>query len=298
MNLLFVVNPVAGKGKTKDAVPLIEKYCRNKEIPYKIAETKRSGDATEIVRRECQAGYTAVVAVGGDGTVLEAANGLVGTDIPLGIIPLGSGNDFSRAMNVPSGLDNIERALQIITELPARTVDLARFNGRVFLNIASIGFDAEIIRDLHQVKKFIKGSTAYPVSVFLKFLTYKPKDVTLLIDGNSVSGKTFLAAVCNGICYGGGMKVNPKGSVTDGYFDVILIKPLPRYKIPFLLLKFIKGEHLNLPYVTTYRCKEVQIQSNGGETAPLAINVDGECAMMTPVVFKLMPLSIHVFGDI
>jgi diacylglycerol kinase family enzyme len=77
MNLLFVVNPVAGKGKTKDAVPLIEKYCGNKEIPYKIAETKRSGDATEIVRRECQAGYTAVVAVGGDGTVLEAANGLV-----------------------------------------------------------------------------------------------------------------------------------------------------------------------------------------------------------------------------
>lgn len=298
MNLLFVVNPIAGKGRTIDAIPLIEQYCKDKKISYKITETKFPGDATEIVRKECLESYTAVVAVGGDGTVLETVNGLTGTDIPLGIIPLGSGNDFSRAINVPSGFDNIEKALRIITELPAKLVDLVRLNRRIFLNIASIGFDAEIIRDLHRIKKFIKGSAAYPISVFLKFITYKPKDITLVIDGKSMSGKIFLAAVCNGNCYGGGMKVNPNGSITDGYLDVILIKPVPRYKIPFLLLKFIKGEHLNFPYVSTYRCKEVQIQSKGGDTAPLAVNVDGECDMTTPVAFKLMPLSIHVFGDI
>jgi diacylglycerol kinase (ATP) len=298
VNLLFIVNPAAGKGRPKDAVPIIEKYCTEKGIPYKITKTKASGDATEIARRESLAGYTAVIAVGGDGTVLETANGLTNTSVPLGIIPLGSGNDFARAMNIPHGLSNVERALRIITETPARSVDLARFNGRVFLNIASVGFDAEIIKDLHRVKKFIKGSAAYPVSVFLKFLTYKPKNLTLEIDGTVVTERAFLAAVCNGICYGGGMKVNPNGSVTDGYLDIILIRPVPRYKIPFLLLKFTKGEHLELPYVSTYRCKEVKIQSRDSFEASLAVNVDGECAMTTPVVFKLMPLSMQVFGDI
>ena len=294
MNLLFILNPVAGKGRTREAIPLIEKYCADRDIKCKILETASVGDATHIVREERLEDYFAVVAVGGDGTVLEVANGLIGTSISLGVIPLGSGNDFAKAMKVPSGFHHIEDALRMITEYPAKVVDMARFNGRVFLNIASIGFDAEIIRDLHKVKRFIKGTAAYPVSALLKFLTYKPKDVILVMDGTRITGKIFLAAICNGVYYGGGMKVNPEGSVVDGFLDVILIKPVPRYKIPFLMVKFIKGEHLQLSYVTTYRCREVQILSNEA----LAVNVDGDCAMTTPVTFRLMPLSIHVFGDI
>jgi diacylglycerol kinase (ATP) len=294
MNILFVVNPIAGKGRTKEAIPLIERFCKSRNIQYKIQETAFSGDATNIVRRESQGGYSGVVSVGGDGTLLEVANGLMGTSIPVGIIPLGSGNDFARAIKVPSGFDHIEDALKIITEHSASQVDLVRYNGRVYLNIASIGFDAEIIRDLQKVRRFIKGSATYPASVFLKFLTYKPKNVTLVIDGTRIKTRTFLTAICNGICYGGGMKVNPNGSVTDGFLDIILIHPVPRYKIPLLLLKFIKGEHLQFPFVTTYRCKEIEILSN----EPLAVNVDGECDMTTPVKFQMMPLSIKVFGNI
>lgn len=294
MNILFIVNPIAGKGRTREAIPLIERFCKSRNIQYKIHETACAGDATSIVRRESQKGYSGVVSVGGDGTLLEVANGLIGSSLPVGIIPLGSGNDFARAINVPSGFDHIEDALKIIAEHSASEVDLVSYNGSVYLNIASIGFDADIIRDLHKVRRFIKGSATYPVSVFLKFLTYKPKNVTLIIDGAKIKTRSFLTAICNGICYGGGMKVNPNGSVIDGFLDIIHIHPVPRYKIPLLLLKFMRGEHLNFPFVTTYRCKEIEILSE----EPLAVNVDGECKTTTPVKFHMMPLSINVFGNI
>jgi diacylglycerol kinase (ATP) len=292
MNLLFIVNPIAGKGETKDAIPYIENFCKERGIQCTIRETTGPGDATLIAKENCSA-YSAEIAVGGDGTVLEVSNGLSGTDTPLGILPLGRGNDFARAMNIPIAISQLENALEIIVNNSARHVDLVAFNGKVFLNIASIGFDAEIIRDLHKVKRFIKGKAAYLVSVFLKFITYKPKDVEIIIDGKKISAKVFLTAVCNGICYGGGMLINPNGSVIDGLLDVIMISPVPRYKIPFLLLKFIKGNHLDLPYVNHYQCKDVQISSQ----ELLAVNVDGESATNTPITFQIRPLSIRVFGN-
>ena len=293
MKLLFIINPVAGKGKTRDAIPIIEHFCRQRGIQYKIRETKGPGDATLIVQEHSTA-YSAVIAAGGDGTVLEVTNGLSGKNIPLGILPLGSGNDFARAVKIPIGMTQLEKALNIIADTTPQFVDLVSFDGRVFLNIASIGFDAEIIRDLHKISHFIKGKSAYLISVFLKFITYKPKDVELLLDGRKIITKVFLTAVCNGICYGGGMMVNPNGSITDGLLDVILIKPVPRYKIPFLLLKFIKGKHINLPYVTSYQCKEVHISSKEN----LAVNVDGENPINTPITLLLKPLSIRIFGNL
>ena len=292
MKLLFIINPIAGKGKTKDAIPIIYKFCNDRGILYEVKETHFPGNATDMVLDAVTHGYSAIVAVGGDGTVLEVANGLIGTSLPLGIIPLGAGNDFARALNIPIGFEHIVDSIKIITESVPIQVDIGKFTDRFFLNIASVGFDAEIIRDLHTVKRFIKGSAAYPLSVFLKFLTYKPKDVTLTIDGKTIKTKIFLAAICNGICYGGGMLINPNGSVTDGYFDLILVKPIARYKIPLLLSKFIKGLHLKLPYVVTYRCKEVEILS----TEALAVNIDGECASTIPIAFNMIPLSIHVYG--
>ncbi|HZK34317.1 MAG TPA: diacylglycerol kinase family lipid kinase, partial [Bacillota bacterium] len=171
-------------------------------------------------------------------------------------------------------------------------VDIGKFDGRIFLNVSSIGFDAEIIRDLHKVRRFIKGGLAYAISVFLKFMTYKPKILKISIDGIEYKKKLFLAAVCNGTSYGGGMKVNPGGSITDGLFNLILIDPVPRYKIPFLLTKFMKGEHLDLPYVSSFKCHKVYIESNES----LAINIDGESTAANAISFYSSPLSLRIFG--
>ncbi len=290
MDYLVIVNPTAGKGATTRAIPEIKRYFELKNLEAEIRITDYPGEATLLAKEVPTSTCRGVIAVGGDGTVLETANGLLHTNIPLGILPLGSGNDFARCLGIPLGIKHLFASLDIITAQKPKPVDVGMFSDCCFLNVASVGFDAEIIRDLPKVKRFVKGSTAYILSVFIKFLTYKTKTVQIEMDGQKHTMNIFLAAICNGTSYGGGLKVNPLGSVTDGLFDLIIIKPLPRYKIPILLGLFKKGLHLDLPYVKTYKCRTVKINSK----EKLILNVDGEVAGETPVEFSLQPLSLQI----
>ena len=109
---------------------------------------------------------------------------------------------------------------------------MVRFNGRAFLNIASIGFDAEIIRDLHRIKRFVKGKAAYVLSVFAKFITYKSKEIELILDGRKIKTRAFLTAICKDLLWRRDDD-KPQGLNYRRILDVILIKPVPRYKIRF-----------------------------------------------------------------
>jgi diacylglycerol kinase (ATP) len=288
MKLLFVVNPIAGNGAPLEAIPLIEQYCTEHNIHYEIRKTEYKGHGTILARNSIPLAYQGIVAVGGDGTILEVANGLIGSPVPLGILPMGTGNDLSRALNIPS---DINSALSIITSNHPVSIDAIAYENGYFFNVASIGFDAEIIRDITKVQRWVPGKAAYYISVFLKFISYKCKKVSLKIDDISFKSKIFLIAIANGTHYGGGMNVNPTGSLCDGYIDVILIRPVPRFKIPFLLWKFVAGKHMDLPYVSAYKCKNIQIQSD----RKLIINGDGDIIASTPVNFSVHKQSIFVF---
>lgn len=290
MDYLFIINPTAGKGMGLKAIPRIEAYLQQHGIPGKIIQTEYPGHATEIAKAWSGSGLKAVVAAGGDGTVMETANGLLGTGIPLGILPLGSGNDFARSIHIPRGLTRLGDAFSILQEGSAKPVDVGFFGDCAFLNVASIGFDSEIIRDLPKVKRFFRGPFAYIASIFLKFLTYKTKRVRLVMDDVEKELELFLAAVCNGRYYGGGLMVNPDGAVDDGFFNLVLVHPLPRYKIPFLLGRFRKGLHVSLPYVEIFQCKTLSVHS----MEPLPVNADGELAGKTPASFRLMKHALSV----
>lgn len=290
MDYLFIINPTAGKGMGLKAIPQIEAYLQQQRILGKIILTEYPGHAAEVAKAWSGTGLKAIAAAGGDGTVMETANGLLGTGTPLGIIPLGSGNDFARSLRIPHGLTRLEEALTILTEGASKPVDVGLYGDCAFLNVASIGFDSEIIRDLPKVKRIVRGPSAYIISIFLKFLTYKTKRVQLVMDGVEKEMELFLAAVCNGKYYGGGLMVNPEGSLNDGYLNLILVHPLPRLKIPFLLGRFKKGLHISLPYVETHLCKSLTLHS----MEPLPVNTDGELAGETPASFRLMQHALSV----
>jgi diacylglycerol kinase (ATP) len=293
MNLLFIVNPIAGKGKASaiNSIAHIEEYCTRKGIAYRIVKTEYKGHATILARQavNSETKYDAVISVGGDGTLLEVANGLMGSDILLGVIPAGSGNDFARTIGIKPA---IRDALRAIRKKKSRLIDVGRLNDNFFLNVASIGFDAEIAHDITKYRKLFPGRAAYYMAAFIKFLTYKDKEITLNIDGNKIQSKILLVAIANGNYYGGGMKVNPNGMLDDGYFNVIVIDSVPRYKFPFHIFKFIKGDYQYLPYVKTYRCKEISIESKD----KLHINADGEILGTTPVLFNIKPLALNIIG--
>lgn len=285
--LLFIVNPAAGNGAALDTIPLIEQFCKQCGFKYEITKTQYKGHATALAKNAISLSYDAVVAVGGDGTVMEVANGLVGSLIPLGILPTGTGNDLSKSLNVPSQIDN---ALSIIARGKTKYMDAVSYGDGYFFNVASIGFDAEIARDIQKVKRWISGKAAYYLAAFLKFITYKHKNVMLEIDNTKISAKILLFAVANGTHYGGGMNVNPNGSIDDGYLDAILIAPVPRFKFPFLFWKFVSGKYMDLPYVRSYRCKNVKIYSN--ESLP--VNGDGDIIATTPIQFSVLNKGILV----
>lgn len=287
-DLLFIVNPAAGKGTALGSIPLIERFCKQCRFKYEIIKTQYKGHATALAKDALSSSYDAVVAVGGDGTVMEVANGLVGSSIPMGILPTGTGNDLSKSLNIPSKID---QALSIIAYGKPKYIDAISYGNGYFFNVASVGFDAEIARDIQKIKRWISGKAAYYVSAFLKFVTYRHKDVVIEIDDTKISTKILLFAVANGTYYGGGMLVNPKGSIDDGYIDAILITPVPRFKFPFLFWKFVSGKYLDLPYVKTYKCKKVKICSNEN----LPVNGDGDIITTTPVQFSVSNQGILVF---
>ena len=294
MNLFFIVNPTAGSGKNSaiNSIELIKDFCVSKDLNYKIEKTRYKGHATLLARQAVtsQAKYDAVISVGGDGTLLEVANGLMGSELLLGILPAGTGNDFARSIGIPS---NVKEALSSLSKSKSRLIDVGKLGNLFFVNVASIGFDAEIIRDIFKFRRFIPGKASYYIAALVKFFTFKFKDIAINMDGQKMDSKILLVAIANGTHYGGGMKVNPNGNLGDGYLDVIVVSSLPRYKIPLLMHKFIKGTYQDLPYVSTYRCKDVSIYSQDA----LVINADGDIFGTTPAKFTVKPLALNIIAN-
>jgi len=288
MNLLFIVNPVAGKGIASKSIPHIKAFCASQSFECTILETAYSGHGTSLTKEYSKYSYDAIIAAGGDGTVREVASALIGSKTPLGILPLGSGNDFARAFKLPHDLAS---ALNVIARKPPILVDVGKSEDFFFLNVASVGLDAEIVKFVTKMKKWLPRKAAYYVSAMIKFLTYKARNVTLEIDGIRTKTKLLFIAIANGTHYGGGMNVNPNGSISDGYLDVVLVRPVPRYKIPFLMQAFAAGNHLKLPYVTSYKCKYIKIFCDEN----LVVNGDGDIVATTPVDFSILQGSILVY---
>lgn len=283
MRVLFIVNPVAGKGRALKIVPIIESAMKAVEgIEYKIEYSKEPGDAAKIAGDYAAEGIDIVFAVGGDGTVNEVANGLAKTNTAMAVIPGGSGNDFIRSLGITGKPDEI-----IIKTLKGsrKKIDIGLINDRYFVNISSTGFDAEVVIATQKAKKFfLSGSAAYVAGLISVIFTGKPSMVKMKTDDVEVSDTVLLIAVANGKYYGGGMKAAPDAVIDDGLFDICLISSLPKIKMLFLFPQFMKGEHKKFREVKFYRSKRVVIEAE----KPIYINIDGEVVRDTKVTFELI----------
>lgn len=285
---IFIVNPVAGKGKSKDSILIIRAVFESAHIPYEIWETKGPGKAPEMAQKAVLQGAEQVVAVGGDGTVFEVINGLVGSSVPLGILPTGSGNDLCRTLHIPK---DIREAAELLLNGKKKWIDLGKMNDRYFVNVASFGFDAEIAAWAKYAKKYFSGTGAYVASVFKNLIGYYPTNVRISFDGQSVETNLLLIAVCNGNYYGGGMRISPNASIIDGYLDVCLIEHMPRWKIGILFPTIFQGKHIKFRGVNQYRAKHIVIEFEGEKM----VNLDGDIFLNTsPIHFEVMEQAIQV----
>lgn len=283
----FIVNPVAGSGRAQKTVPMIEAEMRERGLNYKVYMTNHQGHATELSRQATLEGCGCVIAVGGDGTAYEVACGLMDSGVPMGIIPVGTGNDFIKTVGIPK---DAAQALDFILTHPARPVDVGQLNDRLFLNVSGTGFDVQVLECMEDAKKVFHGIWPYLIGIIRGIFRYRPVHVAWTVDGETREQDVLLCAVANGRFIGGGIPICPVAEPDDGLLDLIVVENKPRRLIPFYLPGLLMGKVLTFPFTSHQRCRSVTMKSPG-----MHLNIDGEVQAMDEVMFSVMPgrLLLH-----
>lgn len=285
----IIFNPTAGAGRSHKAMQTVEQRLKEKNIDYIVEETKYRLHAVELARQAVGKGYQGIISVGGDGTLLEVAGELYGSEETLGIIPAGTGNDFRRAVNVSK---DVNEALDVILAGHSEYVDMGFLgHDRPFLNVAGTGFDVEVIYNTEKVRRLFTGGFAYLLGIMMSLFKYKPVTIDITANGETIRRSVLLIAIANGRCYAGGLHVAPDSSVYDGLFNVVVINHMPKWRILLELPKLKKGLVSKVHHAEQFLCSDISISCS----APKRFNLDGEVYGQTPTNLSIKPHALRVF---
>jgi len=255
-HLVFIVNPKSGVEREKIVKKAIDTTLDSEQYSYEIVHTQYAKHGIELAKEAAGKGAFAVVAVGGDGSVNDVANGLNGTDTALAIIPKGSGNGTARTLGIPL---EINAALKVINKGNTINMDIAFANDRLFISNAGVAFDALIAKKF--AKSVRRGMAMYSWLVTKYMWLYNERSFDMLIDGKPYKERAFIVCVCNMQQFGYNFKIAPQADWTDGLFDVIIIRRFPKILGGMLVLRAMTGTITKSPYVTFMRAKEVTISN-------------------------------------
>lgn len=298
MKHVFIINPVAGKvNRAEELTKKIKGIKTDHEVVIHI--TQSHGEAERFAREESNCDDTVrIYACGGDGTANEVLSGIAGKEnVALGVVPIGSGNDFVRSLKGFEKEDFLD--LEAMVNGETQSVDLLECAGRYSMNIMTVGFDCAVANNVQKFKRLpmVSGSLAYKLSIIYCLFTKRKHRVHIWVDGERLTKadkKTTLLAVCgNGNYYGGGIKACPQGIMDDGLIDFIHVETVSAIKFISLLGKYIKGQHVNnpkFPFVTSKRCTKVKFTAN----EPLDVNFDGEIVVLSDPEISIIPGALKI----
>ncbi len=304
---IFIVNPKAKNGYSLCVWNKIKHKL--KSIPHEVFFTERAGHATEIVkqigmRHPLETEHLIIVVVGGDGTIHEVINGLIDyPHIPCTFIPAGSGNDFAKGFAIKG---NPAQVLESIIQDSAHSgtrYDIGSYELEVgspgyFVNNLGAGFDAlvALAANRSSVKKWLNrlglGKLVYVIFLIKEMIPFQPQNVEVEVDGEKKLFKnSWFVTVSNQIFYGGGMKIAPQASPSDGFLDVTIVHDLSKAKLLFVFLFVFFGKHTHLKEVTVLRGKQVELLPQ----LPWLVHTDGEIIGYTPTRIHIKQNSWTLF---
>lgn len=294
----FVVNRYSGNGRGLRIWRQVERELGSQRIPYDVRFTERSGHAKELaVQLAALPETTAIVAVGGDGTVHEVANGILGSETAIGCIPAGSGDDFARGLGIPL---QWRQALDQVLNGTRSAIDVASINERMFVISSGIGFDGEVARTTNRswykrvLNRLRIGGLSYVVTVLRLLATYRPCDVRIELDGRSLAFRdVWLIAIANMPYYGGGMKICPDARHDDGILNICLVEGISRFDLLKFFPRVFQGTHITHPSVRLLSGRRIRIEG----TQPMTIHTDGEFGGETPAIIEVLPKRLHVLAE-
>ena len=297
MKHVFIINPTAGKADSRQKIYDMADALRIKHgLDVQCILTKKQGHATEIARRLCDSGEELrFYACGGDGTVNEVANGIIGYDnAAMTVIPVGTGNDFLR--NFGDDLEKFRDA-ENLWDGPQFPIDAIDVNGRIALTIACSGIDARVARDVHKYSEspLLDGKSSYIYSLAVNFL-FKGigSHWTVTLDDVAVKGDWSLVAVCNGRYYGGGFMPVAEARMDDGVLNTLVVREVNRRTFLKFVGPYSRGEYAKFPEYAHCSCpKVVHIHS---EKPDIVTCLDGESVVNSDVTIKLHDKKLNFFG--
>ena len=275
MKHVFIANPIAGSGKLdKGLLPKLHAFLKQTDLDYEIHRTLNKAEVGTYVRqRASQGDEIRFYACGGDGTICDVLNGMMGFDnAQIAVYPCGTGNDFVRNFTNRENFNDFAKLVggEVIP------CDVIRMNERYSLNMLNIGVDSDINEEVHNLHMKVLGGASYAVAAVKVLSHHKLYRVQYELEGRQVTEDLMLCAIANGKFCGGGFKSNPRAKINDGMIDVCMVRPVPYPKLPALLVNYHGGKHLDAPvarpYITYFQAPHFKLTP----LCDLRVTVDGE----------------------
>lgn len=287
MKIALIVNPVAGGGI---ALKNLEEIRGSLDNLNEIIVTRRPGEATEIARKFSELDFDYVVAAGGDGTLNEVSQGLIGTDTALIPLALGNGSDFTRT----TGRIHHSTLRDLINENTVKTIDTVRVvrddSVKHFINIMEIGFGASVMRRFSERRKS-SGNTSFTRQILMEAMNLRSYEADMVIDGKKYSGMVIEVILANGRYFGRGLLASPGSMVDDGVMDIHIIEGMGKLKFMMKLGKLKNGSYTDEKEVKNFAARSLEMST---ENVPLEI--DGEFIGYSPLKVELEPKSLKILS--
>ena len=296
MKAMLIFNPAAGAREVQRELEQVIAYWERRGWEVSFRQTWGAGDATTFAREAVATGCQAVFVAGGDGTVSEAANGLAGSNVALGVLPAGVGNVWALEMGIPNPSPMRRHPLldaaEVLAKGEIRRIDLGRAGQRHFILWAGIGLDAKVTERMEPRARPTKrlGTLAYAVAAVLVAKDFRGTRTRVEIDGRNINTRCILVLISNAQLYAKLVRVAAEAHLDDGLLDVCIFKGVNLVSTVHHAIKVFARRHLHDPQVEYYQCKKVSIST----ATPLSVQVDGDPIGTTPMEFEIVPQALNV----
>ena len=284
---VLIANPTAGNARARNIVEQAALAIQDAGQAVELRYTRAKGHATELAQQAVAEGAERLVVCGGDGTISETLAPLAGSHTALGLLPCGTCNDLTRALDVPL---RAEAAIDNLLRGEVRAIDLGRAGDRFFATIAAFGFDAEVNRRMESAQGPISGRIRYIWEALRHVVSYQPTRVRLCGDFGEIEQEVLLVSTANARNYGGDLRVAPDADLGDGLFDVVVVDAVPRRAILPLMIRLFWRTHVRHPAVRIERTAHLALHTD----APHCVYADGDYLGQTPLVLEISPAALRV----
>lgn len=282
----IIANPCAGRGQGGRNLKDLGRAIRRRGLDCTPILTERAGHATEIARELAAAGEPRLAVMGGDGTIGEVVDGLVGSSTELAVIPMGTGNDVARSLGLPLG--DFEAALEVALSGSVRAMDVGRETDRHFISVLGIGFPAVVAAEANRIT-WLKGSPAFFFAVYKALHRMRAVPLVIELDDCVLEMEGVAVLVQNTPYTGGGLHMAPGAEIDDGMLDVVIVDAIGRLDLMIHFPRAYKGRHLDHPSFSLHRSRSVRIHS----PLPLPKMFDGDIVGQTPVEAVVLPRAVR-----